>query len=185
MQVLRCLSAYSINTSETNFPWYTFSKATFLPESHRLQRTEEGEYPQDKLNIQANAPSLLLPKQCAKRGAYFCELVECHSHYSLCHSSLTGSGAIALASTLHQNMSLEELKYRRIRLSGTHRYLAHTAYQAHTVLLTKAVQTLDKKHTALIKQEFGVGKVKYSTSGQVRGSANEGLFANNQWGSLL
>ena len=34
----------------------------------------------------------------------------CHFHYSLYHTSLSDSGAIALANTLQRNMSLEELK---------------------------------------------------------------------------
>ena len=34
----------------------------------------------------------------------------CHFHYSLYHTSLSDSGAIALANALQQNMSLEELK---------------------------------------------------------------------------
>ena len=31
------------------------------------------------------------------------------------------------------------LDYRRIELSGAHRYLVHTAYLAHAVFLTKSV----------------------------------------------
>ena len=44
------------------------------------------------------------------------------------------------------------------------RYLAHTAYQAHAVFLTKSVQTLDKKRTALIRRKFGVGEANYKQS---------------------
>jgi len=52
--------------------------------------------------------------------------------------------------------------YRRIGLSGAHCYLAHTA---------------------LIERKFGVGKAKYSTTGQEQArSANEDHFA---MGSLL
>ena len=49
--------------------------------------------------------------------------------------------------------------------------------------MTKSVYTLDKKHTALIKQKFGVGEAKLEQAHE--GSANEDHFANNQWGSLL
>ena len=68
-------------------------------------------------------------------------------------------------------------QYHRIGLSGAHRYLAHTAYQAHVVFLTKPIQTLDKKRTALIERKFGVGKGKYSTTGQEQAhSVNEDHF---------
>ena len=77
------------------------------------------------------------------------------------------------------------IAYRRIGLSGAHHYLAHTAYQAHAVFLTKSVQTLDNKHTAL---KFGMGGAKLSSSGQVRASTRRqcerGSLVNNQWGSL-
>ena len=52
------------------------------------------------------------------------------------------------------------ITYRRIGLSGAHRYLEHTANQAHAVFLIKSVQTLIKKSTTLIEQNLGVGKVK-------------------------
>ena len=68
-------------------------------------------------------------------------------------------------------------KYRRMGSSGAHRYLAHTAYQAHAVFLTKSH---DKKRTALIEQKFGVGKVKYSTTG-----LEQACSANDDQGSLL
>ena len=45
----------------------------------------------------------------------------------------------------------KHIAYRRIGLSGAHCYLAHTAYYAHAVFLTKSV---DKKRTALVKQRF-------------------------------
>ena len=56
------------------------------------------------------------------------------------------------------------------------RYLAHTAYQAHAVLLTKFVQTLDKKRTAHIRQKFGVGDAKSQVEQAREGSANEDHF---------
>ena len=72
--------------------------------------------------------------------------------------------------------------YSKIGLSGTHRYLAHTAYYAHTIFLTKSVETLDKKCTAL---KFGVGKANIPQVDKLEqaceGSANEDHFANDQF----
>ena len=56
------------------------------------------------------------------------------------------------------------------------RYLAHTAYQTHAVFLTKSVQTLDKKRTALIRRKFGVGEAKLQVEQACEGSANEDHF---------
>ena len=70
--------------------------------------------------------------------------------------------------------------YRRNGLLGTHRYITHTAYQVHTVVLTKTVQTLDKKRTAPIKRKLEVGEAKYLQVKQAHeGSANEDHFTKN------
>ena len=66
--------------------------------------------------------------------------------------------AVQQTSNIYDNREVQFLKkkkcrtslYRRIGLSGTHHYLAHTAYWVHAVFLTKSVQTLDMKYTTLM-----------------------------------
>ena len=60
--------------------------------------------------------------------------------------------------------------YRRIRLSGAHCYLAHTAYQAYAVFLTKSIQTLDKKRTALIERNLEWVRRNIQQLDQIRAS---------------
>ena len=66
--------------------------------------------------------------------------------------------------------------YHRIGLSGAHHYLAHVHCLLGACCLP--IQTIDKKHTAVIERKFGVGEAKYSTTGLEQAcSANENRFA--------
>ena len=56
--------------------------------------------------------------------------------------ALDNSTVETIGSSWHTNKKpflYSESTYRRIGLSGAHRFLAHTAYQAHTIFLTKSV----------------------------------------------
>ena len=99
---------------------------------------------------------------CKTIGYYLCTQAVKFNAQAATHSGLptTTKRFLVFEGVLQEGS--DQMIYHRIGLSGAHCYLAHTAYQAHIVFLTKSIQTLDKKRTALIERKFGVGEVKNS-----------------------